>query len=233
MTLQLADGPPQLLPAYHRMWHLTAPRPTTGEISPGQRTEKDAEVMRIKENTGGKSKDFIPFQPVGKLRPRKTMTEAELKLYEKRVELSRTMLNRVVPATAEALVYVPAWNMDEGGEVRRVGEKPKDDEQPTRPEDEGPRQLKPPLEVLEMIKTLQSFLNQGRFLKEELDKNYEGQVAIARVKLMRKHWLDWLEGGDEELAAIGRDPARHTPEVTSRAGTTAVTRIPQRSTPPC
>ena len=175
--------------------------------------DKDAALNRIKENTGGKGKDFVPFKNVGRLKPRKEMTEAELKLYEKRVELSRAMLNRGAPPTAESLVYVPAWNMEEAGEVRRVGEKPAEEEDESLKKfDEGPRKLKPPLEVLEMIKTLQGFLNQGAYVREELERNRDAQISIARVKLMRKHWLDWLEGGDEELAAIGRDPARHSKE---------------------
>jgi hypothetical protein len=48
-------------------------------------------------------------------------------------------------------------------------------------------------------------------VRDALERNRGDQIDIARIKLMRKHWLDWLEGGSEELQDM-RDPARHTPE---------------------
>ncbi len=131
---------------------------------PTQATD-DGAFSRIKENRtrrkSTKAAAEVPALGYGRLKPRAAMTEQERELFLKRVELSKQILNRNLPPVAENLVYLPGWNKEDGGELKRVGEKEGQDEdmlnQMMQPDD-GKRALKSPLEVIEMIKVLTKFL---------------------------------------------------------------------------
>jgi hypothetical protein len=109
------------------------------------------------------------------------MTPEELELFQKRVELSKRLLQRGAPPVAENLVYLPNWNEEEGGDFKRVGEQEAEDRDKAMElaeADKQPRTLKAPLEVLEMIKTVTKYLKVRRKRKRALGfRSQAGYVA--------------------------------------------------------
>jgi hypothetical protein len=203
-----------------------------GEISPSQPTQQDAAFLRTKAAhavrgpvagaaaAGERRSRFSAKQQAeaalrGKVFvPKSDMSAADLSLMRQRKELARQVLARNAPPTEEGVVYVPEWNENEAGKTLRTAPGTTAIGKAPAPEDLSPvSALKPPLEVIEMLRTMNFFLRDTFRARaeeveaasmpvtavvdeddeeEELDLS-PSEMDILRVRLLRDHWVEFVE----------------------------------------
>jgi len=149
-----------------------------GEIAPSQPTQADAAFLRTKahsvrgplvatspDDSPKKSKFSSKQLAEAALRgkvfvPKSEMSAADVALLKQRREMARQVLSRNAPPTEEGVVYVPDWNENDAGKTIRqtpgttaIGKEPEKEDIESAG---GMRVLKPPLEVIEMLRTMNS-----------------------------------------------------------------------------
>jgi hypothetical protein len=202
-----------------------------GEISPSQPTQQDAAFLRTKAAhsvrgpvaaaaAGERRSRFSAKQQAeaalrGKVFvPKSDMSAADLSLMRQRKEMARQVLARNAPPTEEGVVYVPEWNENEAGKTLRTAPGTTAIGKAPAPEDLSPASaLKPPLEVIEMLRTMNFFLRDTfRARAEEVEEESMPEKAVVdddeeeealelspsemdilRVRLLRDHWVEFVE----------------------------------------
>ena len=211
---------------------------TASEIAPSV-TQADEPFLRTKTGaasrytkTGKRAEPPANVRIGSTLKPRHMMDEQELALLQQRKEMAKVVLSRNAPETQEGVVYLPGWNLDEGGNYVKPEEMAMK-ESAEKVVGKMKFEYKSPLEVLDMLKTLNIFVREhlrsqsgqggeeaerregaggGEFMHQRRMTGEE--LEIARIKMMRKHWIPWLKSAldDEEQAEIV-DPAKQSREV--------------------
>eukprot|EP00960_Hanusia_phi_P070543 767331-Hanusia_phi.AAC.2 len=203
---------------------------TPSEISPSV-TQTDEAFLRTKAGAASRTRRTKPVEippnvRIGSsMKPRHMMDAEELELYRQRKELAKAVLSRNAPETQEGVVYLPGWNMDEGGNYVKPEEIALK-ESAEKVVGKMKFEFKPPLEVLDMLKTLNIFVReymraqsgQGEVGGEQEESMYQGRMTeeeleIVRIKMMRKHWIPWLKAVLDEEQAEVIDPAKQSRQV--------------------
>jgi hypothetical protein len=178
--------------------------------------------------------------------PKSEMSAADVALMKQRQQMARQVLSRNAPPTEEGLVYVPDWNENEAGKTIRtapglqtVGKAPEKEDM------EGPGgKMKTPMEVIDMLRTMNFHVRDTfRAMTEEEEEAAapasasaseddeepaplptldDEEMEIMRVRLLRTHWIAFLEdrmppgaGSEGSEVRMEMDPAKHAPHVRS------------------
>jgi len=119
------------------------------------------------------------------------------------------VLNRNAPEVERGVLYVPGWNdFESAGQMVREGFKEEEtvaaSQAAAASDGDQERELKSPVEVLELLRHINFHVRDVASAQEEegeaADEDAaprppvqlsESELEIGRVKLMRRHWMEW------------------------------------------